>query len=203
VKDRADEPGPRPTIYLPFDQAPTSAMVLVLKTDGPPLGVAAAARAAVYAVDETQPVTDVRTMEVVVAERLGGLRIAAGLMAAFALLALVLAAVGIYGVIATLVAQRTHEIGVRLALGAQQRDVLRLVLGKGLLLTVVGVALGLAGGAGLLKLMMSVLPPSLFDAGLLVFAVLPAVVAAFATLGSMVPAVRASRVDPLVALRHD
>src|SRR5262249_44692225 len=142
-------------------------------------------------------------MSIVVAERNSGLRIAAGLMGAFSLLALVLAAVGIYGVIATLVAQRTHEIGVRLALGAQQRDVLRLGLGKGVVLTVTGLTLGLAGGAGLLKFMTSVLPPTFFEAGALVFAAVPALVAVCALLGSVVPAVRASRVDPLIALRHD
>ena len=203
VQDRNDESGPRPAIYVPFEQAPTSSMFLALRTQGPPFAVARAAQAAVFAVSPSQPVTHVRTMSMVIAEHTAGNRIATGLMGAFALLALVLAAVGIYGVVATLVTQRTHEIGVRMALGAQRHDVIRLVVGKGLVLTVIGIALGLAGGTALLKLMTSVLPPTMFHGGLWLYLILPLPVAACAVLGSLLPARRASKLDPLVALHHD
>jgi putative ABC transport system permease protein len=203
VQDRANELGPRPAIYTSFEQAPTSSMFLVLRTEGPPFALARAAQAAVFAVSPSQPVTQVRTMPMVVSERFSANRIASALMIAFALLALVLAAVGVYGVVATLVTQRTHEIGVRMALGAQRHDVIRLVIGKGLLLTSIGIGLGLAGGAALLRLLGSLLPPTMFQGSAWLYLVLPLPVAACAVLGSLMPALRASKLDPLVALRHD
>ena len=203
VQDRNDEDGPRAGIYVPFEQAPSARMYLILRTVGPPLAVAQAAQAAVFAVDASQPVTNVRTMDMVVAERVVGLRIATGLMGAFALLALLLSAVGIYGVIATLVTQRTHEIGVRMALGAQRGDVLRLILGKGLFLTSVGMLAGLAVGYGLVRFLATLLPPAMFDGDALVFVVFTAMVGGISMAGSLVPALRASRLDPLRALRAD
>ena len=157
---------------------------------------------AIYSVDPDQPVTDVRTLAMVQAERLAGMRIGAWMMGAFAVLALLLAAVGIYGVIATLVTQRTHEIGVRMALGAQRGDVLRLVLSRGAMLTSVGIGLGLAAGFMLVRFLASVLTGAI-DNDAIVFVVFTSAVAGIALLGSLIPAWRATKVDPLSALRGD
>src|SRR5262249_51494851 len=160
------------------------------------------AEATIFAEDPAQPVSEVRSLDTVVAQRLVGVRIGAGMMGAFALLALALGAIGIYGVIATLVTQRTYELGVRMALGAQRADVLRLILGKGVLLTSIGVVLGLGAGVALLRVIGSVLV-GLIDDDMIVFVVFTTAVTAIALLGTLIPAWRATRVDPLVALRHD
>jgi putative ABC transport system permease protein len=123
-------------------------------------------------------------------------------MAGFAVLALILAAIGIYGVAATMVVQRTHEIGVRMALGAQRRDVLRLVVGKGLGMTAVGLLIGVALSVGLTRLMENLLA-DMVDSSTLLFIGFAAAVAFVSLLGSYVPARRAARVDPMIALRHD
>ena len=138
----------------------------------------------------------------VLSERLAGYRIGSSMMAAFALLALILAVVGIYGVVATLVTQRTHEIGVRMALGAQRGDVLRLVLRRSVLLTGIGTTLGVGIGVVMVRFLASVLGNAL-DNDLMVFVVFSSSVAGMAILGTLGPAWRATQVDPLTALRQD
>jgi putative ABC transport system permease protein len=195
------EPGPRPFLYVPLTQSDATDFYLVARAADP----AARARdvlAAVHAVDPLLPATWVRTLVDARAERFSGLRAGAGIMASFALLALVLAVVGIYGVIANLVSQRTHEIGVRMALGAQRRDVLRLVLRRGVALTAAGVAIGVALGWAMVKVFASVLV-GLFGGGPALLAIFAAAVVVAALLGCWIPARRATRVDPMIALRAD
>jgi putative ABC transport system permease protein len=193
----------QPAIYQPTEQAPAWGLALILKTDtADPLSLATAARKEISRLDPTLPVTKVSTMEQRVATALAPSRFRTTLIGLFAAVALILACVGIYGVISYSVTQRTHEIGIRLALGAQRRNVLRLVLGQGALLAVIGVILGLAGAFALTRLMAGLLfgvTPT--DAA--IFTCVPLGLTAIALLASYLPARRATKVDPLVALRYE
>jgi putative ABC transport system permease protein len=202
VNDQPSEYGAHPTIYVPFAQEGAPSLYFALRTAGDPLAMAHAAQAAVYAVDPELPVQLVRTLDTVLAERLAGFRIGSAMMGAFALLALILAAVGIYGVVATLATQRTHEIGVRMALGAQRGDVLRLILRNGVVLTVLGLVPGLFLGVLLVRFLGSVIVGAV-DNDTIVFVTFTSVVAAMALVGSFVPAWRATKVDPMIALRDE
>ena len=133
-----------PTLYRPFPQAPTSGMALLVRTSRDPATVAAEARAAVRAVDPAQPVFELQPMRKTLLERTLGLHYVGAIMFAFGGLALLLAVIGVYGVMASMVTQRTHEIGVRMALGATRRDVLRLTVGQTGTLSAIGVAIGVA-----------------------------------------------------------
>jgi putative ABC transport system permease protein len=197
------DPGPRPTVYVPLAQQPRRGFYFALRTrGGDPLAHARAAQAAIHSVDPLLPVFAVKTLAGARHERFAGIRIAGQLMASFALLALLLAVVGIYGVIANLVNQRTHEIGVRMALGARGGDVVRLVLRKGLVLTAIGLVIGLALGTAAVKTVASFML-GVFENELVLFVALPPAVAALALLGCWVPARRATRVDPMIALRSE
>ena len=202
VHDRPYDPGPRGQVWMPFVQQAPVTMYFVIRTRGEPMATARAAARAIYAVDPNQPVTDMRTLAMVQSERISGMRIGTWMMAGFAILALILSAVGIYGVVATLVTQRRPEIGVRMALGARRGDVLRLVLGRGAILTAAGIVLGLGAGILLVRFLASVLVGAI-DNDTIVFVVFTTVVAVIATLGSLVPAWRATKVDALAALRQD
>ena len=200
----------KPQVYFAFKQIPERVVGDVIgrgvfvtaRTEGDPAALAPAVRRESSAIDPAQPVYRVRTMEEVMAGSIATQRLSATLLAFFAAVALLLAAVGIYGVMSYMVTQRRHEIGVRLALGAQGRDVLRMVVGQGMLLTLVGLGLGLAGALALTRLMASLLyGVSATDP--YIFAAVPLVLAAVALLSNLVPARRAMRVDPLVALRHE
>jgi putative ABC transport system permease protein len=189
-----------PTVYVPFLQTPDSGMTLVLRAKGDPLALVGAVRAQVYALDKNQPVSRLRTMEALVSESMGPRRFSMALAGGFAVLALLLAVVGIYGVIAYSVSQRFHEIGIRMALGARRADVLRLVVGQGFRLVLAGLALGLAAAFPLSR----VLSRFLFDVSPsdpFTFAGIPLLLAGVALVASYLPARRAARIDPLTALR--
>jgi putative ABC transport system permease protein len=194
---------PRLQMYLPYVQfewfVPRQ---LVLKTDVEPSSLAAAVRGTVWEVDKDQPVSDVRTMDEVLSESIARQRFSTMLLGIFAAVALALAAVGIYGVMSYAVAQRTREIGIRMALGAQAGTVLKLVVGQGLKLVAAGVLLGLAGSLLLTRLMSSLLfgvsptdPLTMLTISLMLVGV--------ALLASYVPARRAAKVSPMVALRYE
>lgn len=193
---------PEPEMYVPMAQYNFPANYLVLRTAGEPGGVAEAVRQAVLEVDPGQPVFDVKTMETRLAETVSQPRLYALILTAFAAVALLLASVGIYGVMAYGVVQRRREIGMRLALGAQREQVLRLVVGQGLRLAALGLALGLvlvAVSTFLLRSLLFEFVPS----DLSVIAGVTVVFAVVSVLATLVPALRASRVDPMVALRYD
>lgn len=197
------EIAPRPEVYLPLGQAhwPSVFMVVRSKTSDP-LALTTAAQNAVSAVRNDVPLANLRTMQDVVAESVLRRRFAMLLLSIFAGLAMLLAAIGLYGVMSYSVSQRTREIGVRMALGAQKQDVLRLIVGHGMTLVSVGIGMGIVAALGLTRLMSGLLfGVSARDP--LVFAALAVLLMMVALLASYVPARRAAKVDPMVALRYE
>jgi len=192
----------RPSVYLPHQKIPSSGMTLVARTSVNPNDFIGAVRREVAQLDPDLPVSEVATMEKVVAESIWQPRLYAMLFAVFAGGALLLAVIGIYGVMAFLVQTRTHEIGVRMALGATARDVFRLIVGRGMKLAVVGVVIGVGGAIALTRLMQSLLfNTSATDPFTFVLISLLLSLAAF--FACYIPARRAAKVDPLVALRYE
>ncbi|HEV3275225.1 MAG TPA: ABC transporter permease [Terriglobia bacterium] len=193
---------PNPDIYVPFAQHPAASVDLTVRTAVPPLTVVPAIRAAVSALDREQPVNRIATMDQIVADNYGALRFPMILVWIFAALALVLSAVGIFGVMSYTVSRRTQEMAIRMALGASGREVLRLVLREGLSVTLFGVGIGLVAALGLSRVMAGYVygvkptDPLTFTAAALVLV-------AVAVLASYVPARRATRVEPILALRHE
>jgi putative ABC transport system permease protein len=202
VKDAGLDAGETLTVYEPCMQLPWSSMAVFLRTSGEPKQLAGTLRSKVLEMDKDQPVAAMATGEELMAEAVAQPQLRTLLLAVFAGIALVLAGFGVYGVMSNTVAQRTHEIGVRMALGAQQGSMLRLVIGHGLRLTLIGVVLGTAGGFLLTRLMKEFLfqvtptDPNTF-AAVAIFLVLVALLASY------IPARRAMRVDPVVALRYE
>ncbi|MFL6227273.1 MAG: ABC transporter permease [Pyrinomonadaceae bacterium] len=188
--------------YMQADQTWKRWMYLTVRGQANPAALAQQVKEQVWALDKQLPVTKVKPMTEVIAASVAARRFTMTLMGIFAVAALLLASLGIYGVISYTVTQRTHEIGVRVALGARTADVLRLVMGQGLWLTAVGVALGLAGAFAATRLMKGLL----FGVGATdasTFIVIPALLAAVALAACLVPARRAARVDPMIALRDE
>jgi putative ABC transport system permease protein len=166
------------------------------------LNLAPAVRQQIWAINPNLPIVDVMSMEQRLAESIASRRFQTLIFGIFAAVALVIAAVGIYGVISYAVSQRTHEIGVRMALGAQARDVLRMVIWRGLSLALIGVALGLAAALALTRVMKNLLfEVSATDPG--TFALIALLLIGVALIASYIPARRATKVDPLRALRHE
>ncbi|PYS82145.1 MAG: ABC transporter permease [Acidobacteria bacterium] len=205
-----DTPGPvQAEFYSSRDQVPdrfqpllADRVSLVVRTSSDPAAMATAVRRAVQEVDPNQPVYNVNTMEQVLSDSVASQRLSMLLLSIFAAVAMTLAAVGIYGVMSYAVAQRTHEFGIRMALGAQGGDVLRMVVRQGMLLTLVGVGAGLLGALALTRVISSLLyGVSATDP--LTFAGVPLVLVAVALAACLVPARRATKVDPMVALRYE
>jgi predicted permease len=202
VQNLAVGTDPQAEIFVPFAQIPWATQNLVVRTAGDPRSLTAAVRARVLALDRDQPVTGVQSMDELLEAGAAQPRFTTWLLGGLAATAFLLSMVGIYGVIAYSVAERTQEMGIRIALGADGRDILRLVLGHGLLLAGTGIAIGLAAAFALTRLMtallyrVSVTDPLTFIAG-------PALFAAVALGASYLPARRAMRVDPATALRSE
>jgi putative ABC transport system permease protein len=190
------------TIYTPFAQTPFIWNYLMIRTDGLSETLTQSVRQAVSSVDGTAEAAGFRTMDQLISQSVAQPRFYTILLGSFAFLALALAAVGIYGVMAYAVAQRTHEIGVRMALGASRSDVLRMVIKQGMLLAIAGVALGLLAAFGLTRLMSNLL----FDVSAtdpMTFVVISMMLIGVALLACFIPARRATKVDPIVALRYE
>jgi putative ABC transport system permease protein len=189
-------------IYYALNQLGRPGMTVIVKTDTDPAAMQAVIRSAVAAVDKEQPISFFQTLDTAVAQSLGAQRVVALLTAIFAGIALVLAAVGLYSVLAYAVTQRTAEIGIRMALGSPRGSVVALIMRSGLRLVAFGLILGLAGAAGVAKLIASLLF-NVAPLDPLIYSGVAVLFAAIATLACLVPALRASRIDPLIALRAE
>jgi putative ABC transport system permease protein len=199
IRHRALESGPAATMYMP---AYEPSMNLVVRSHVDAAGLAASVRKQVLEIDSNQPVADVKTMDVWLDSAVAAPRYRTALLGLFALLALALASTGIYGVMAYSVSQRTHEIGVRMALGARRLDVLKLVVRQGMTLVIVGVGLGLVGALALTRLM-STLLFGVTAKDPFTFAAVAALLSLVAFVACYLPARRATRIDPLTALRYE
>jgi predicted permease len=202
VKQYTLDSDSRIALYLPQTQYPTRAMNVVLRTEGDPAALASAVKRQIQALDSDLPLYNVRTMEQRVEESLARRRFSMLLLVLFACVALVLATIGTYGVMAYLVNQGTREIGIRIALGATQTGIVRLVVWKGMALALCGVAAGLVGAFVLSRLMQSLLfgvrpddPPTFVAISLMLMVI--------TFLASYIPAHRAAQIDPIVSLRYE
>jgi putative ABC transport system permease protein len=189
-------------VYVSNEQSPVYGMVLNVRASVNPMTLQAPITAAIRSVNKNQAISDVRSVDQIRDQSMGGRRLVSVLLGTFATVALILAGLGIYGVISYNVAQRTREMGIRAALGATERSLLRLILDSGVRLTVIGLAIGVAGAMGLTQLMSTLLfgvgardPATMISVGV--------ILAAVAIMASYVPARRATRVDPVVALRYE
>jgi putative ABC transport system permease protein len=202
VKQFGLETDARPSMWFSAGQIPDRGMYVVVRTSGDPAALASALRSEVWAIDNNLAVAEVAPMEKIVSESIAQPRFILLLVGFFAVVALVLAAVGIYGVMSYSVTQRSQEIGIRMALGAQASDVLKMVVWQGMALTAAGVAIGLAGAFAVTRLMGSLLyGVSATDP--MTFGMIALILAGVALGASFVPARRATKVDPMIALRHE
>jgi putative ABC transport system permease protein len=191
-----------PAYYLPASQSPLGDMTILIHTSNDPKSIVSALRQAVWSIDPNQPISNVNTLEQIVSDSIAQPRLNMLLMMLFGGLALLLSAVGIYGLLSYAVTQRTQEMGIRMALGANVTDVLKLVLKQGMFLALIGVAIGLAGAFALTRLMRGLLF-GVTPTDTTIFAGVAVVLTAVALLACYLPARRATKVDPLVALRYE
>jgi putative ABC transport system permease protein len=201
LHDGLDLP-PKPTIYLPFLQNPPDFVVTAVRTDIDPAALTSAVREVMGAVDKDQPILMTRTMTEIFSDAVAQRRFNTVLIVAFGAIALLLAMVGVYGLMAYTVMQRTHELGVRIALGAERWDVMKLVLGRGLRLTVIGIGFGLTMAFVLARFLSKMLF-NVRQTDSATFVVVSLCLGGIALLASYVPARRAMKVDPMVALRYE
>ncbi|MBZ5581762.1 MAG: ABC transporter permease [Acidobacteriia bacterium] len=198
VMDRA----PRPTVYVPYAEFPEPGMDIAIRCAGDPLALAAPVRSAVKAVDPEQPVADLMTLERMRRNEAIGLTYAAALMSVFGFIALALSCIGVYGMTAYLVSERTHEIGVRMALGAAGPSVLGMIFRQGARAVLAGIALGLLLALALARVLAAIIwGVRATDPG--AFTAIPLLLISAAALAIYLPARRAVRIDPLTALRHE
>jgi putative ABC transport system permease protein len=202
IKETALEQEPNPAVYWPHPREPYQFMNFVIRSAIDPASLTAAATREIHALDPDQPVADVRTLEQVVAKSIARPRFNTLLLAIFAGVALVLASVGLYGVMNYSATQRTHEVGIRMALGATRTDIIKLVVGNGMMLTVIGIGLGVAASLILTRVMASLLF-GVTATDVPTFLGVSAVLAAVALIANYIPARRATRVDPVIALRYE
>ncbi len=188
--------------YFPYAQIPAGGMTVLLKAAGDPNQLIAAVRQQVKAIDSDQPIYSVRTMDEIRAESVAPERLNLTLLSIFAGIALVLAIVGIYGVMSYSVTQRTHEIGIRMAIGAQPQDVFRMIIGQGMLLAFIGVGLGLIGAFGLTRLMATMLF-GVEPTDPATFAAIAVLLSGVALVACYIPGRRATKVDPVISLRYE
>jgi predicted permease len=200
VKQDALDSDPRIAFYFPHSQYTTAAMNVVLRSNVAPAALTSAIKKEIRELDPDLPIYNVRTMDERVQESLARRRFSMVMLGLFAALALALATIGIYGVMAYMVNQGTREIGIRLALGATQRNILHLIVRQGMILALTGVAIGLAGAFALTRLMRSLLF-GIRSTDPLTFAGIAALLTLIALLASYIPARRAARIDPMVSLR--
>ena len=203
VADYQGQASFQPQIYLPYAQYPDAHLTLVAGTSMNPKGVISGLREAIWSVDKNQPIDNPRTMNQVISNTNGGNRLMVILLGIFATLALLLVAIGVYGVIASTVGQRNREIGIRLALGAHRRDILLMVLKNGLKLAAIGLLIGLPVSAPIPHLLGRVFHESFAVHTLAVLIGVPVFVAVVAIVSTYMPALRASKVDPVHALRYE
>jgi putative ABC transport system permease protein len=202
VRDEALSRKPGPMMYVPFAQAPLYGGEVIVRSSLSASSVAAGIRQAVHSIDKDLPVTDVESLPDALGASVTQERFRTLLLSSFSGIALILAAVGIFGVISYSASQRTHEIGIRMALGAQQRDVLRLILGQGAKLALLGLGAGAVAALLLTRLMASLLY-GVSPSDPLTFGAVAIVLLGVAVTASYIPGRRAMRVDPMVALRHE
>ena len=202
VKNDDFDEQPDPAVYVPHAQNPSRTMSLVIRATQEPTQLAAAVRSEVHALDPSLPVSNIKTVTQMIDERISAKRLMTYILAVFGLTALVLASVGIYGVMSYAVTQRTQEIGIRMALGARAIDVLKLVVRNGMSLALIGMAIGLAGAFALTRLLGNLLF-HVTPTDSLTFAAVSIALLLVALLACYIPARRATKVDPLVALRDE
>jgi putative ABC transport system permease protein len=200
VKNKGLAQDTQAQLYLAFPQLPWGNMNLLVRTAVPPRSMTSAVRAQISALDPDQPVTGIQTVEELVDSARAQPRFTMVLLSLFSAAALALAVIGIYGVLAYSVTERRLELGIRLALGAERANLVRLVLGRGLMLATAGIAIGLVAGLLLAKLMSSLLY-RVSTRDLMTFAFAPLLFLGIATLASYLPARRATKIDPVEALR--